>query len=72
MNDVAAIAKGLTKAQQRWLIDAYYGSHGWQICGYRPKACELGLCLPRSSRLTPLGLAVRAIIEKEQNDADAG
>ena len=65
--DPREIAKGLTKAQRQWLRDAWYGSLGWQI-NYRPKACDLGLCLPRSSKLTPLGLAVRAILENEHDD----
>jgi hypothetical protein len=59
------IAAKLTKAQRQWLLDAWVGAHGWRIVGYRGKAIELGLCHPRSSRLTPLGLAVRQIIQEQ-------
>lgn len=59
------IARTLTKAQREWLHGAWYGLHGWRIVGYRKKACELGLCLPNTSRLSPLGLEVRAILERQ-------
>lgn len=59
MTDVAKIADSLTRAQCRWLDEAWYGAHGWRITGYRKKACDLGLCEPGTSRLTTLGQSVR-------------
>lgn len=64
---IADIAAGLSKAQRGWLDNAWYGSRGWQI-NYRPKACELGLAFPKSSKLTPLGLAVRQHLKENSDD----
>lgn len=65
--DIAKIAAGLTKAQRGWLRDAWVGPNGWRTYR-RSKASELGLCYIGSSRLTPLGLAVRQHLK----DADNG
>lgn len=63
------VAGRLTKAQRRWLADAFYGRDGWRIVGFRAKACELGLCHPQTSRLTPFGLEVRATPTQEGTEA---
>lgn len=61
-DDAARIARGLTPIQAQWLDHAWYGRNGWRTY-YRPKLHELGLCQPKSSLLTPLGLAVRQALK---------
>jgi hypothetical protein len=61
------IAGKLTEAQRRWLVGAFYGRGGWRIVGYRKKACDLGLCHPGTSLITPLGHKVRAILRINPN-----
>ena len=65
--DPEQVEARLRKAQRGWLLNAWYGSLGWQI-NYRAKGCFLGLRWPRSSKLTPLGIAVRNIVEDQPND----
>jgi hypothetical protein len=67
MDDVARIAEGLTKAQQRWLEDAFYGASGWRIVGWRKKASQLGLCHPGTSLITPMGMSVRSYLMEKRN-----
>jgi hypothetical protein len=64
MSEAETIARGLSEAQRGWITNCFYGRYGWRVVGYRKKACELGLCYPNTSRMTPLGLAVRDVIAK--------
>lgn len=78
MDDVAKIAAGLTEAQKRALSGATYsnGDGAWHPAGHyaaadkrvRRALTRLGLTrdyIRRSNRLTPLGIAVRAHLEKQ-------
>lgn len=63
MTEAEIIAGRLTKAQRQWLLDAWVGANGWRTYR-RSKAIELGPCYIGSSRLTPLGLAVRQVLQE--------
>ncbi len=67
MPDVAEIAGRLSVRQQLALInDVRYGNRGWQIDRCIAGLRNHGLVEPNSSRLTPLGLAVRAYLENSR------
>lgn len=68
--DIAELAGGLSEAQKRWLTEAFYGRGGWRIVGARKKACELGICHPGTSLITPLGMALRNHLNKGEPHAD--
>ena len=80
--DVARIAAGLTKAQQRSVVNAHWSERdgvwhpeGWYT-GKADKRVRRALCglklirdyLRRSYPLTPLGLAVRQHLQEQAND----
>ena len=61
MTDPEAVARSLSEAQRRALIDGR-----WNVAAYRFKAAgitEPVNGLPYTCQLAPLGLAVRAILE---------
>jgi len=72
--DVAGIVEGLTKAQRRSILDAQdmMSNHGGYpfftvriTCQPWPEGVAQFMTL-NTDRLTPLGLAVRALLEKER------
>jgi hypothetical protein len=74
MTDPHKIAAGLSEAQQRALIDCEWHGSGETAfatipcLGVSPLPASLAHMLTlRSDRITPLGLAVRAILMKEPN-----
>ena len=72
MTDAATIAEGLTKAQREALLhDGFWWRHSRGLNGSGPALLALtkkGLCESKASRtITPLGLAVRAILEQKQD-----
>jgi hypothetical protein len=73
MSDTAKIARGLTKAQRRALIDAevvgrgdvlVWAAHRATMKGLRKRGLCSGVDWRSCAILTPLGLAVRAHLEK--------
>jgi hypothetical protein len=57
------IASGLTEAQRRLLLDAFY-AHRWRVPRSSPPLSRLGLLYEGSNRVTGLGLEVRAILQE--------
>lgn len=63
------IAAKLTPAQANVLLnEAWYGSHGWRLKRQRSWTYVLGVTVPGSSHLTPLGQQVRSILEGTSHD----
>lgn len=62
------IAAGLTEAQKRQMTDdVWYGPHGWRTKHGSPALFAKGLTVGSSSRLTPLGLAVRQALQENSS-----
>jgi hypothetical protein len=68
MQTAEQIAEGLSPAQRRMILDAWYGSQGWRIEHASPVLWGKGVLEGNSSRLTPLGLEVRAILKEQNNE----
>lgn len=77
--DVAEIAGRLTKAQREWLTSKAvrhrfitFGAYHWAAFAPARTLAKLAndsLVHPRTARILPLGLAVRAHLMEKQNDS---
>jgi hypothetical protein len=62
MTDAKAILEGLSEAQKRNIDGAWYGPRGWRVPNASDPLHRIGVT--SGTRLTGLGLQVRALIEK--------
>lgn len=65
-DEIARVAASLSEAQRRALDDAYYGQGGWRVVYASRALVKKGILHPPgSSRITPLGLAVRDFLREQ-------
>lgn len=67
MSDVKAIADGLTRAQAAAMRGVYAWQSPWDQDEGERELVRMGLWKERGG-LTPLGLAVREYLERQNND----